>query len=70
MDDGIEEFCFESDIKDVPKVKLEEDNRDFKTEIPDKSIVKSETNPGDKHVCVVCNACGDVSNGCNVINGI
>ena len=43
MDDGIEEFCFESDIKDVPKVKLEDNNRDFKTEIPDKSIVKSET---------------------------
>ena len=55
MDDEIEEFCFESDIKDVPKVKVVEDNREVKTEVPYESTVKIETNPDEKHVCVVCN---------------
>ena len=54
MDEGMEEFCFESDIKDVKKIKLEENNREIITEIPCKASVKSETNPGDKHTCVVC----------------
>ena len=55
MDGGVEEICFESDIKDVKKIKLEEDNRDIETEIPYKASVKSETSPCDKHTCVVCN---------------
>ena len=33
MDEGMEEFCFESDIKDVKKIKLEEDNREIETEM-------------------------------------
>ena len=33
----------------------EKDNRQIETTIPNNSIVKSETNHGDKYLCVVCN---------------
>ena len=34
MDGGMEEFCFESDIKDVKKIKLEDDNREIQSDKP------------------------------------
>ena len=54
MDEGKEKFSFESDIKDIKKIKLE-DSREIETEMPCKVSVKSETNPCDKQTCVVCN---------------
>ena len=55
MDGRMEDFSFESDIKDVKKVKLEQDNREIVTGIHCNASVKSETNPENKHMCVVCN---------------
>ena len=55
MDGRMDQFSFESDIKDVKKVRLEKDNRKILTEIPFNSTVNSETNSDDKHLCVVCN---------------
>ena len=55
MDGGMEEFCFESDIKDVKKIKLEDDNREIQTVRPNEATVKSETKPSDKNVCFLCN---------------
>ena len=42
MDGRMDQFSFESDIKDVKKVRLEKDNRKILTEIPFNSTVNSD----------------------------
>ena len=55
MDGAMEEFCFESDIKDVKKVTLEDDNREIQTVKLNEATVKSKPYPSDKHLCFQCN---------------
>ena len=55
MDGGMYEFCLESDIKDVKKIKLEDDNREIQIVKPNDATVKSKPYPSDKHLCFQCN---------------
>ena len=55
MDGGMYEFCLESDIKDVKKIKLDDDNREIQIVKPNEATVKSKPNPSDKHLCFQCN---------------